>query len=110
MAQEMNDAGLDLRPGESRLDGLGEALEPVHDGNRSAQRRISRTPRLRRSFRTLARNLAPSFDAARGPWNHKPRTSRVPSGRMARATKTALFETAPSERISTRRGAQQWRP
>lgn len=53
--------------------------------------RISWTSRLRRSFRTFAQNLTPSW-----AWNHGPGTSRVPSGRIASATKTALFETAPA--------------
>src|SRR6056297_1071282 len=31
MAQEVDDTGLDLGLGKRRLDGLGEALQPVHD-------------------------------------------------------------------------------
>jgi hypothetical protein len=33
MAQQMHDAGLDPSLGECGLDGLGKALQPVHDGD-----------------------------------------------------------------------------
>jgi len=76
MARERPDAGLGaLGLGVGRLDVLWEALEAVHDRDGDVL-----GAGLRRAFRSLARTVVPSL--AR---NHRPKTSPLPSGRMAEA-------------------------
>ena len=52
MAQEVDDTGLDPGLGESRLNGLRKALQPVHDGDEDV---------LDASVAQVAENLGPEL-------------------------------------------------
>ena len=75
MADQVNDAGLNDRLRENRIDGFGEALQAIDDGDENVL-----GPRFFSSFMTRSQNLAPSVCSIQIP-----RISFVPSGRMPSA-------------------------
>ena len=77
MADQMDDAGLDLSSRKGSRDCLRETFQAVDRKAIST----SSTPRLFSSFMTRSQNLAPSLCSI-----HSPRTSFVPSGRTPGAT------------------------
>jgi hypothetical protein len=82
MTQQVDDAGLDLRLGKGCLDGLGEALEAVHDGDEDVLNAsvaqivqhlcpelgalIGLKPQAQNVARTVWQDRQPKFDKIRG--------------------------------------------
>ena len=66
VAQQVHDTGLTWAWGKTASMAWGKPFRPS-----TTVIKMSCTPRLSRSFGTLAQNLAPSL-----AWNHSPRTSR----------------------------------
>src|SRR5512135_1168766 len=103
----MNDAGLDQGLREHRLDGLGEALQPIDDGDQHVldaavlQLGHHAQPELG-AFALLdpqSEDLLVAFRA------HAARGARR-ARRTPRATWTALLRTMPSSRTLTRRASK----
>ena len=76
IADQVNDAGLDLGLWKHRGDRLRKALQAIDDGDQDVFE-----PRFFSSFMTRSQNFAPSVCSI-----HRPRISLVPSGRTPRAT------------------------